>query len=174
MNPNDLLPYIIIAGFIITIGSVFWKMSSVYSKIEQRFVSFQNAMKIVENSLKGNLHFQETILQVLSKAKFLTQEDYLQIINNYRTIHSHDITSTIDSLVQKSNPLTTDEINRLKIYKEKIAIGPKEFSQEDALDFQKLVHRAEEEYPDNTGIYILLGLAALILGLVLWSSSKNN
>ncbi len=84
------------------------------------------------------------------------------------------ITSAIDSLIKINNPLTPDEIERLKTYREKIAQGATGFSKEEAIDFQKLVHKAQKEHPDNAGLYILLGLAVLISGLALSGGSNKE
>ncbi len=75
MSINDLLPYITIFGFIGTIITTVWAISRRYSAIEQKFLAIDNSLKIIVNSLKANFHFQETILQILSKAKLLTNYD---------------------------------------------------------------------------------------------------
>ncbi len=162
------LPYITeVIGFIITIVSIVWAISRKYSKIESKFINITNTMKIINNSIKGSLHFQEIITATLSNANLITKDDYLKLITNYKDTHLDDIDSAIDALIEHNNPLTTEEIERLKIYKGKINNNQLQtFTEADALDFEKLLHKEEKEHPDNAGIFVLLGLAALILGLI--------
>ncbi|MEM5810144.1 MAG: hypothetical protein QW156_04630 [Candidatus Aenigmatarchaeota archaeon] len=57
---------------------------------------------------------------------------------------------------------STNEIERLKKYREKIIQNVMEFSKEEIIDFRKLIYKALKEHPENTGFYILTILAILI------------
>lgn len=65
---------------------------------------------------------------------------------------------------EKSNPLTREEVDRLRKYKDMMLAG-KRFPLDEAKDFHAIVRKLEKEpgVPGD-GLGVLLGLSTLVLG----------
>lgn len=114
--------------------------------------------------------FQKIFLALitsLTKSEVIKKEDYPELLKVFTDSLGESYKIAMSSL-EGTNPLSEDEKRRLREYAER-AKGGERFSHSDAEDFYNLSKKLSEEKGSDAGAWILLLLAAFILGLILGS-----
>lgn len=114
--------------------------------------------------------FQKIFLALitsLTRSDVIKKEDYSKLLKVFTDSLGESYKIAMPPL-EGVNPLSEDEKRRLREYAERARRGER-FSRSDAEDFYNLSKKLSEEKGSDAGVWILLLLAAFILGLILGS-----
>lgn len=143
----------------IIIGGVWW-LGYRFAIIDRKIGKLDTRTTHIEKSLQNHTLVFFDLISMLSKSGTIRLED----ITSLRDVFSFEpIRSVIDSSGTSGNPLSQDEITRLKNYVDK-AEKSTDFTPQEAKDFRELALRVIKKRTDE-GIPNLLWIAAIILGI---------
>jgi hypothetical protein len=128
---------------------------------------FKYKFRVQQRAFLGWSEIQRITLIVLNRGGLLTPKDWEEIESTHRSL----ITDLLR--MEMGNPLSAEEMNRFRRYIDKIRHGEL-FTIDEAKDFNQLATRLREEKPDHAGAWIIVALAALVLGYVLGKSEKKD
>ncbi len=116
--------------------------------------------------LKAMLKYQEFHGTVLAKARLIKPEEQAQFIKDVTSAHASEIDRAMTVAKGVTNPLTRDDISRLRQYTDMLRQG-NPFTPEQAQDFHRIAHVLQEDRSDEPSTAFLLALATFVLGVYL-------
>lgn len=134
----------------------------------ERFENQLRSLNAVQKSFIAA--FQKTFLALtrsLTQSDVIKKEEHSELLKIFTESLGESYKNAISSL-ESTNPLSVQEKQQLKNYAEKAKRGER-FNRQEAEDFYNLSKKLSEEKGSNEGVWVLLLLAAFILGLILGS-----
>lgn len=166
MSSLSLVEYI--SGLIVIASATFGIarkvfMADVKEKVAQAKAEMKEDAEYANSSIRVLAHTISSILPAIQIRP--GHKDDIDLGEIRRSLGGL-ISQTIRVEEHLGNPLTPDEINRLKLYEQRLQRGM-DFSVDQAKDMKDLAERSANDHPDNTAIVAFAGMAALFLGVVL-------
>jgi len=165
----DLVALIPIIGLFVTGVVYVYKHARMMKGYENKLKDLGEDLKSLGSVQKSFIDaFQKSFLALvtsLTKSGVIKKEDYSKLLKVYADSLGEAYKIAIPSS-KNTNPLSEDEKTRLREYAEKAKRGER-FERSEAEDFYDLSKKLSEEQGSNPGVWILLLLAAFVLGLIL-------
>lgn len=167
----DLTLAIAIIGLFLGVLAYFYKHAQTMKGYEDKLKELGKRLDTfaaVQKSFVDASH--KTFLALitsLTKSEVIKNEDFPELLKVFVDSLGESYKIAMSSL-ESTNPLSEDEKRRLRKYAERAKKGER-FSHSDAEDFYNLSKKLSEEKGSDAGAWILLLLAAFILGLILGS-----
>jgi len=150
------------------------RIDKVDARIDKLEVRIDKTMEIISEAIISMLNINETMINILARAKLILPEEQILLYKSYSTAHTNMFKISLKWLGVKPNPFTKEEANRLGEYVNMMFEG-KKFSLPQATDFHEIVHKVEDEYwralkageevPSlGGGIGLLIAMSAFIFG----------
>jgi len=165
MELNEMLAWVnlalLILGFITLWIGLGRKLGSLQA-------DFANGLRSIQAQMKS----YGILLNILSTKKLFTSAEIQEINRPYQEFSHQDAINQLLSRVKTGNPISQDELERLKRYVARTQQG-QQLTKEEARDFYNISKKLESEdaYKTDVGAILLVGLAAFILGFVIGSSN---
>ncbi len=150
------------------IDKKFLEIDKKFLHLEDRIDKINHFMDVISEVIKDILKVNETIIAALIRANLILPAEQITLYKSYSGTHTTIIDKSMKFGLEKSNPITKEEGERLWKYRDMCLEG-KIFSVEEAEDFHRLVHELEDirEVHRDGGYGVLISLAALVLGVTL-------
>jgi hypothetical protein len=165
MGLNEILAWVnlglLVVGFITLWVGIGRKLGSLQA-------DFANGLKSIQAQMKS----YGILLNILSTKKLFTSAEIQEINKPYQEFSHQDAINQLLNRIKAGNPISQDELERLKKYVARTQHGEL-LTKEEARDFYNISKKIESEdaYKTDVGAILLVGLAAFILGLVIGSSN---
>jgi hypothetical protein len=165
MGLNEILAWVnlglLVVGFITLWVGIGRKLGSLQA-------DFANGLKSIQAQMKS----YGILLNILSTKKLFTSAEIQEINKPYQEFSHQDAINQLLNRIKAGNPISQDELERLKKYVARTQQGEL-LTKEEARDFYNISKKIESEdaYKTDVGAILLVGLAAFILGLVIGSSN---
>lgn len=142
--------------------------------LARRFGALEENFRQGLKSIAAYMESHGRLLGALSEAEVIPAQALHQIKEPLLRATIDPITRLLDRLTP-GNPVTADEVQRLRSYTARVQRG-ETLTLEEAEDFYRLSKKlAEEEpYKRDIGTVFLVGLAAFVLGLILGSRGNGK
>ena len=142
------------------------RIGSVESRLDGLRQSVVFCLEGIVSSIKNLFKAVTTLTGASVKAQVLSSDEAIKLIAE--TI-SFEATEKAISDLRGRNPISPDEVERLKCYVDKIKTQ-QHFTRDEVIDFYRLADKAASERTDE-GTWLLLMLASFLFGL--WLGQKG-
>jgi len=174
----------IIFSIIVTLIGSAWYLRGRLDGLEARLARFEDRLNEVGQHLRdvaAALHSSvqtsnglfAIIFRSLQRQGALSSEDIDNMVKVLRSAQDDSMKHLIGSLSPKDNPMTPEEIERLRLYLDMTQQGTP-FNSEQAQDFYLLSNKVAQERHHDPGIWPLLALGAFILGLYIGTKRQGT
>lgn len=127
-------------------------------------------LRQIRGDLKALFKYLEVQGTVLAKAGLIKPDEQVEFIRTFVATHTSDIDRAVKAAEGMTNPLTKEDVSRLRQYTDMLRQGDP-FTPEQAQDFHRIAHVLQEERADEPSTAFLLALAAFVLGVYLGPKS---
>ncbi|MEW6097119.1 MAG: hypothetical protein AB1567_11460 [bacterium] len=148
-------------------------MEGKFIDMEHRMDRRDGIINVVVEIIKDMLKVNETIMTALVRSKLILPDEQATLYKSYSSSHANFLNNAIKLGIEKSNPITKEEGQRLWKYRDMCLAGAR-FTIEEAEDFHRIVHALEDvpEVHKDGGYGVLISLAALVLGATLTAQDE--
>jgi hypothetical protein len=134
------------------------------SRLERRLEHIEIRISTVEFQNRALLKAFPQVISSLMAGKFMTSEQGSQLIAT--ALETASISEILNKIQPTTNPLTQDDLNRLRGYTERLRLGHW-LTPEEAQDFYRLSDIITREYPSSEGSWLLFLIAGILLGTII-------
>ncbi|MDI6792023.1 MAG: hypothetical protein QME81_04030 [bacterium] len=140
------------------------KLTGEISRINKRMDVFNKRMDVFTEVVGIISKVNETVVAVLSEAKLILPDQQTRLYGHQSQVYQNILGIMVNWAGEKSNPLTREEVNRLRKYID-MMLAAKRFPLDEAKDFRAIVQKLEKEPGvPGAGLGVLIGLSILVLG----------
>jgi hypothetical protein len=127
----------------------------------------QASLRALRDQLDGQLTLLGVLISILHKRKALDDTELQEVLQRYGSI----ATAKAPRFVPTGNPLSNDEAWRLNNYIDKARRG-EFFTTGEVEDYNVLIGQAQQDRPNDPGLWPLAALGAFLLGIFLASRKQ--
>ncbi len=160
-----LADLVTIVTLLVGVVTLWFGLKSRLERLEHRIDGIASVLKSANTEV---LSLIATIIRIFQRRKLIDEQDIGTILACYTQIASRSIDTLLTRESQKGNPLSQEEVNRLRGYMDKMGQGIW-LTREELDDYNRLVRKLEQERPNDPGIWPLIALGAFLFGLYLGS-----
>lgn len=157
---------------LVTIGTLLVGGATLLLRFESRLVRLKHRIDGIASVLKSAntevLSLIAIIISIFQRQKLIDEQDVGTILAHYTQIASGSVGAVLARETQKENPLSQEEVKRLRGYIDKMGQGIW-LTREELDDYNQLVRKLDQEHPNDPGIWPLIALGAFLFGLYLGS-----
>lgn len=160
----------IVTVVVATVGATLW-ITRRLDRVERRLDGLELRVGALEQQSRSLLDAFRELLLTLMTAQGLPIDQGLRIMGI--GLKAPDIEGLVRALRASRNPLTEDDIGRLRAYVARAGAGER-LTVAEAEDFYRLAEIVTHEYPAQPGTWTLWLIAGVILGLVIADSNPRR
>jgi hypothetical protein len=140
------------------------RMESRLEHMSSRISDLGTATRSLNQQVALIVGILPTAFMFLHRSQAMTDEEYHQSMGQFSSHIAQSSGNLIDYLARHMNPLTSDEVRRLKELLDK-ARRAELFTREEAKEYDSIVRKVEAELPDDYRVWLLVTLAKFMKGL---------
>lgn len=158
--------------FYVTISVPFVTLLVLAWRAGRRFGRVDSGLGAIRKQVDSHLTLIGTIIRILHRRKSLDDQEFAEVLRSYSNIVASETASLFSEELQKGNPLTMAEVQRLNAYVQRAQQGDF-FIPEEVNDYNALVTRMEQDRPNDPNVWPLVALGAFLLGLFIGVASQK-
>ncbi len=135
-----------------------------FDTVDRRLERIEIRLGIVEHQSRSLLTAFRPVLSSLVSGQPIPQDEGFRLLAE--ALKPAPIDALIREIQHASNPLSPDEVNRLRDYIDRLRRG-RRLSPDEAREFYTLSDILTREYPTHEASWLLYVLAGILIGLIL-------
>lgn len=154
---------------IASVASGAWWLSRKFQRLEQRLERLEIRVGLLEHRTRGIQAAIRSLVTAVASGQHIGLEQAVELIR--RTLDTPSMGELLSQLSPTGNPLTKEDVQRLRAYVERLKRG-ETLTLQEAQDFYRLADEVTRAYPEQEGSWLLLVAAGFLLGVLLGASRK--
>lgn len=158
----------LLAPIAVIVSTALW-MNRGFNRLDRRLERIELRVATVEHQNRALLKAFPPVISTLMLSQLMTPEQGTRLIGT--ALEAPPIEDLLRRIQPTTNPLSQDELNRLRLYVERLK-HRELLTWEEAQDFYRLSDVVSHEYPGNEGSWLLFLIGGIVLGLVIAGPRK--
>jgi hypothetical protein len=150
-----------------------WRLGGRLESIDRRMGEFGAGIRSLNRQMTLIVGFLGNASRFLHRSGAMTDEEYHDSVARRISCATEGTEPYVDHLTESTNPLTRDEVRRLRELVNKAHLG-EVFSYEETEEYNKLIRKVQAEHPDDSGVWPLVALGAFLSGLYPGRRGENS